>query len=294
MTSILKEVGYYLAWVDILFLLAGLVRPALITKIIRQNISRWGVFFLFIPIYMIAAGLKSIDHNGGILFLIFSCICLLAYFVIRKYMPVKVGGPKGKGIFEKLSDMYQKHNEESARLRAIEEVKIQKIVSGEIEPITIEMRLEEGEKAYAQYRTERRAIVETVKQYTEGKTKKKGGLTRALVGGVLLGPAGAIIGSTTAGSTYTEVTKEKRERAVKVIDAGTLVFTNKRVIFHGNNNVKTLRYPEIISTNFSYNGEVVIFRYEGMMDGEEYRLVDKDHKYSKNYYDGITQKLLST
>lgn len=51
---------------------------------------------------------------------------------------------------------------------------------------------------------------------TKGKTKKKGGITRALVGGVVAGPAGAIVGGMTAKSenNATSVTNQQVTRTI--------------------------------------------------------------------------------
>lgn len=196
------------------------------------------------------------------------------------------------GILNKLKGIYNKYKEERERIKAIEETKKQKILSGNIQPITVSLNLDKDEKAYVQFNAKRKAVVETITQHTEGKSKKSGGLTRALVGGVLLGPVGAIVGATTAGSKYKEVTKTKKESSLKHIDSGLLIFTNKRIIYQTDDNVKTIAYRDVIASKFSYRGEFVSFQYPTMPNGEEFQLSNPESKFSETYYTGITSKLL--
>lgn len=61
-------------------------------------------------------------------------------------------------------------------------------------------------------------IIENVKAVTEtkGKSKKKGGITRALAGGFLAGPAGAIVGGMTAKTEHksTSITQQKVTKTI--------------------------------------------------------------------------------
>lgn len=59
---------------------------------------------------------------------------------------------------------------------------------------------------------------ETVVGPTISKTKKKGGITRAIVGGAIAGPVGAMVGSNTAKSTTVSKTDINTEKYIEIED----------------------------------------------------------------------------
>lgn len=287
------------------FLITGLISPSFLSKIIRFKLSRKDVAIIFILIFIFLVGYTSAFEmpNKDMSWLNISIVAFLIYILFKTNLIKKLAHVMNVGVIGKLTNFLKEykneiaHNkvmleEENKRLKALEEIKLQNILEGKIEPIVISMNLGKDEKAYVQFNADRWVMVETVTQHTKGKSKKSGGLIRALVGGVLLGGVGALIGTTTTGSKYSEVTTEKREQKLEVIDSGLLVFTNKRIIFQGKKNVKALTYQDIISTNFSNNGADITFQYEGMLSGEKFELCDSNYKYGKVYYFGITENLL--
>ena len=61
-------------------------------------------------------------------------------------------------------------------------------------------------------------IEESIAGPTITTTKKKGGITRALVGGAIAGPIGAVVGSNTAGSTSTSSTTIQTKKYIEIED----------------------------------------------------------------------------
>ena len=203
-------------------------------------------------------------------------------------------------IFDKAKDSFNKYQAnqqaikeaEEARQQAVkeaEEARRNKILSGNIEPIDAGCRLEIGEKAYFVCNANRMALVDSIIEETIVKSKKKGVVGRAVVGGLLLGPLGALGGAATAGSKDNSKTIQKTVTSFQVIDNGKVVFTNNRIIFIGNN-VISLPYNELLSAEFinNPNGQQFTAKYQGMENGEFYNLNGEDSRDSNLYYEGIT------
>lgn len=191
-------------------------------------------------------------------------------------------------LFNKAKELYKQRQDEKARLIEAEVARKQKILDGELAPITVKATLQPNEIAYLELTARRMAAVDSVIQETVGSSKKKHVVGRAIVGGVLLGPLGAVGGAATAGSKQTSTTTERTISEINVIDSGQVVFTNKRFIFLGNNDsVISLPYSEIIAAGFS--GNQVRLRYAGMLGGEYYEVFGDNAKDAKLYYTGITQ-----
>ncbi len=184
---------------------------------------------------------------------------------------------------------------EQARKRALEEARQQRILSGQIEPIQVIVNLEPNEKAYIDLSANRMAIVDSIIEKTIGKTKKKGVITRAIVGGVLLGPVGAVAGAATAGRKGTSITTQETVSKLQQIDQGTLILTNKRLIFLGQD-IASLPYNKLIAVSFSdtYTGKKLIVKYEGMLRDEHYIISGNDAEDVELYYRGIKTKLTLT
>jgi hypothetical protein len=180
-------------------------------------------------------------------------------------------------------------------IKAAEEARIEAILSGNIEPIQVVVNLQLDEKAYADFGAKRMAVVDSIIEKTVGKSKKKGVVTRALVGGVLLGPLGAVGGAATAGSKNDSVTTQQTVSKLQVVDTGSLIFTNKRIVFVGNN-VLSLTYDQLVAVNFDKTraGAKLNLKYEGMLKGEHFIVGGDKARDTELYFKGITEKLLLT
>lgn len=168
----------------------------------------------------------------------------------------------------------------------------QAIASGDISPIIPSVKLKPGEKAYAEFPAKRKAIVTTTIQRTVEKTKKKGGITRAVVGGALLGPVGAIVGASTAKSKGNSVGYSDNIETLNDIDQGVLLLTDQRILFVGQE-IVSIPYEELVSVKFenTITGAEISVKYAGMLKGEQYFISGKEAKLSKIYYQSITEKL---
>lgn len=191
-------------------------------------------------------------------------------------------------LFDKAKEAYKQRQDEKARLAAAEDARKQKIINGELAPITVTTNIQPNETAYLELTARRMATVDSVIQETVGNSKKKHVVGRAIVGGVLLGPLGAVGGAATAGSKQASTTTEKTVSTVKLIDSGKVIFTNQRFVFLGNNDsVISLPYSEIVAAGF--NGNQVKLKYAGMLNGEYYEVFGEGAKDTELYYEGITK-----
>lgn len=182
--------------------------------------------------------------------------------------------------------------EEKTRQVALEQVRQQKILAGDIRPIAVSMNLQADEKAYLELSANRIASVDSIVEHSVGKSKKKGVVGRAIVGGVLLGPLGALGGAATAKSKNSSTTTQQVVSNMERVDSGQLILTNKRFIFVGNNNVISLTYPEIIATSF--NGNKATIKYNGMLNSEYFEVHGPTANDTQLYYSGITQHIVKS
>ena len=200
-------------------------------------------------------------------------------------------------VFDNLQASIKKkvknYKDEQARKKAEEEARQEKILSGDIEPIKVVVSLEPQEKAYVELSAKRMAVVDRIVEKTTGKTKKKGVVGRAVVGGVLLGPLGALGGAATAGSKGNSTTTQHTASKMEVVDDGSLVLTNKRLMFIGQN-IVTLPYNKILAVSFTNNisGKKLLVKYEGMLKDEQYAVSGEKAKDTELYYQGITKNLM--
>lgn len=181
--------------------------------------------------------------------------------------------------------------EAEKRATEAEQIRKQKILSGDIEPISVAINLQKEEVAYLELNASRTASVDNIIEETMGKSKKKHVVGRAIVGGVLLGPLGAVGGAATAGSKNNSVTTQRTVSSSHQIDSGKVLLTSKRFMFVGNKNVVSVTYPEIVGLEFS--GNQVIVKYAGMLDGERYTVNGQGEMETQLYFTGITQNLIS-
>lgn len=192
-------------------------------------------------------------------------------------------------LLDKIKGSVDSYRADQEQKRSDEESRKQKILSGNIEPIAINFNLDSGEKAFLELKAERMALVTT----TVVHEKKKGVIGRAVVGGLLLGPLGALGGAATAGSQSTHKNTEKVGR----IDSGKLVFTNKRVIFVGKE-AFSLPYSEVLAVGFSSNSFLgsnkLELKYQGMKGGEYFAVSGSRAADTELYYKGITTHLKLT
>lgn len=201
---------------------------------------------------------------------------------------------KIRGWWKRYQTHLENQRKERERIELLEEQRKTDILEGKIQPIKIEgkLNLASDELAYASYFVNRMATVEYTEEYTEGRSKKTGGIKRAIVGGVLLGPAGAIVGAVTAGSKHQSLTRQRTIEKTEEVDFGHMIFTNKRVIFIGQSNVVSLPYNEIITAEFGSSGHTLTLKYPDMLRDEYYDLKDREAKDAKLYFEGITKHLL--
>lgn len=220
---------------------------------------------------------------------------------------IKDAGDKaGKAIQKSYQEQQQKaveRKEEKAKQRAIEQAekdrqialeqaRQKEILTGNIKPIVVSMNLQADEKAYLELSANRIASVDSIVEHSVGKSKKKGGsvVGRAIVGGVLLGPVGALGGAATAKSKNSSTTTQQVVSKMEQVDSGQLILTNKRFIFVGNNNVISLTYPEVIATSFSGNN--VTIKYNGMLNSEHFVVFGPTANDTPLYYKGITEHIV--
>jgi hypothetical protein len=160
-----------------------------------------------------------------------------------------------------------------------EENRLDDISQGKIKPIETNYNLASDEKAFVIFNADKMGF-KIISQ-----THKKGVLGRALVGGLLLGPLGALGGATTAGSHTTE----KKSFTPEVLDKGKMVLTNKRFVFIGRN-ITSVPYEQIIEIKFSkmwLGGTKLEMKYPEMIDGESYNLSGEDSKIADVWFNGI-------
>lgn len=196
-------------------------------------------------------------------------------------------------LTNKIKKAANDYKENQAVKKANEEARQQAILSGNIEPVQVVVNLEPNEKAYAEFSSKRMAIIDSIVEKTVGKSKKKGVVTRAVVGGVLLGPLGAVGGAATAGSKSNSTTTQETVSKLQQVDKGSLIFTNKRMMFIGTD-VVSLPYNRLIAVSFgsTLTGKKLTVKYEGMLKDEHYILSGDKAKDTELYYRGITEKLL--
>lgn len=192
------------------------------------------------------------------------------------------------GLFDKAKEAYKQKQEEKAQLIVDEDARKQKILSGELAPITVTTDLEQNETAYLELTARRMATTDGIVQETVGTSKRKHPIRRAVVGGVLLGPLGAVAGAATASSKQTSTTTEHVVSTITQIDSGKVILTDRRFLFLGNNNlVISLPYANITASRFE--GNVVVVKYAGMLNREYYEVFGENAKDTELYYKGITE-----
>lgn len=166
-----------------------------------------------------------------------------------------------------------------------------------LKPSDRELQLGADEVTYATFPAKRQALVESVQEFTTGRSKKSGGISRAIVGGILLGPVGAVVGGATAGSKINTRTHQVRSEALAPIDVGDLILTNKRMLFVGNE-IVSMPYNNLLSMDLQRINRVLLkgyrinVKYEAMRKGECYLLDDETGGDFQSSYEGITKKTL--
>jgi hypothetical protein len=145
------------------------------------------------------------------------------------------------------------------------------ILSGNITPIETSYHLNDGEQAYFEFDTKRLANREYIESSNTGKARNP-----LIQGGLLRGNV----------KINTTITQERRTEKLETIDRGTMLFTNKQMIFLGNE-VVSIPYSEIYSIDFDFLA--MYPKYQGMLKGECYSLgYEPDVKF---YYYGIMRKI---
>jgi hypothetical protein len=181
--------------------------------------------------------------------------------------------------------------------------------------------LDKGEIPYVEFIANRAGVIESVSEVS--KSKKTGGITRTVGGGVLFGPIGAVAGAMTAGSKGESSSEVHND--LQIIDQGSLLITNQRVVFVGNDivsmpfsNIKLInfnkiplnkkqQYHNLITKNKSLESfnkpfseyRVSGFRapieisiiYDGSLKGERYILVSKNAKKAQEIYHTVSSSI---
>lgn len=194
-------------------------------------------------------------------------------------------------LFKKMKGKIDKFNEGRKAKAENEKLRKEGIASGEFDEIKVECVLEKDEKAYKEYQTDKFAIVEKIEEKTIGTTKRKGIIGRAVVGGVLLGPLGALGGAATSGSQQNSKTVQAKRDVVEKVDSGKLIMTNKRFLFLGNN-VSSINLKDLMQCTFKDGllGTKIIMKYPGMLKGEYITVKGKDAKDAELYFEGVKNK----
>ena len=170
-----------------------------------------------------------------------------------------------------------------------EKERIEKILRGEIVPILHEYNLEKDEVVYIKLFSERKMLVENITEITETKTKRKNVVGRAIVGGLILGPVGALGGAVTSSKDVETNIIQNKNKEVKTIDSGDLLLTNTRILFLGDN-IISLPYEYVPQVDFPESNKMVI-RYDGMAVGEFYEISGDNINDVQYYYKGIIKNI---
>ena len=202
---------------------------------------------------------------------------------------IKKMSQSGDDILMGLAKSLDDHQDKKAKQKADDEARKQAIADGKIEPINVSVKLGSDEKAFAEFQAKRAALIERVVEQTYTKSKKKGGLTRAVVGGMTFGVAGALVGAGTAKSKGTSTTVQQDVSSIEAVDEGTLIFTNKRVLFVGKE-IISIPHDDLMAVDFSksFGGMTMKVKYAGMLKDEQYVIKGDNAKEANLYYKGIT------
>jgi hypothetical protein len=197
---------------------------------------------------------------------------------------------KLKDLTSSLKQSAQSYKDSKDEKAQLELARQNEIASGRIEPIETAIKLLEGEKAYIVLPARKMANIETTVSHTTGKTKKKHGISRAIVGGVLLGPIGAGVGAVTAGGKTNSKTTHQKITQLGVVDNGSLILTDQRAIFIGNE-VNSITYKQMLTLDLAGkpNYRKLEMKYEGMAPGEHYIVNGHLSKDLPFYLKGIKQ-----
>lgn len=201
---------------------------------------------------------------------------------------------KQKEILSGVTASIDSYKEKEAAKKAEEEQRKQAIADGNIEPIKIAVQLLPNEVAFAQFTASRQALVDKIVEHTTTKSKKKGVVTRAVVGGVLLGPLGALGGAATAGSKGTATTSQYQTTELEIIDEGSIIFTNQRLLFIGGE-IVSLPYDTLTVVEFNkvVGGMLLNVKYTGMLKNEGYVIRGDNVKDAELYYLGAKKKQIT-
>jgi hypothetical protein len=118
------------------------------------------------------------------------------------------------------------------------------------------------------------------------KTTRNNPIGRAIVGGVLFGGVGAIVGATSAGSRTTHNTFN----ALQQVDAGPMIFTNRRFLFIGQQQISAVPHEYAVYVHFESKAKSQIdlhIKHAHMRPGEFFRLSGNDVMNADAYYSGI-------
>lgn len=199
------------------------------------------------------------------------------------------------GFFANIKQSYKDNQDKKAAEKAAEEARRERIASGGIVSTSYaNVNLEEGESSYIAFAAHRKARVSHIVTHTVNHTKKKGVVGRAIVGGVLLGPLGALGGAATAGSRTTGKTTEQIVENLEDLDVGTMIFMDKRFLFMGQGSVVSIPFEKALAIEFSNPSfssiSTLTVKYPEMAKEECYHLSGPDSKIAEIWFKGIKEK----
>lgn len=191
----------------------------------------------------------------------------------------------------------------------------------EIQPSII-IKLTEGEKVYGEFVVNHAPRLASVTSTSDINQHKAGGIARALGGGLIAGPIGAVAGAMTAGVRGTTETMATTTKDNQIIDQGLLFFTSDRILFIGQD-ITSIPYSLIVLARFEklnfqesekfkkmimssknlesyrqpfskYNmptfGKAISFtiNYGKEMINDRYLIVDKHRSYAEGIYRAVS------
>lgn len=167
------------------------------------------------------------------------------------------------------------------------------ILAGAIEPIDVSTKLNPKEKAYTVMSAKRAAAIDRTVEHTTGRNRRKGVLTRGVVGGVIFGPVGALAGAVTASTKMNTKTAQKTVTKFEIIDTGELIFTNQRVLFVGKREIISIPHDAIIEYSFGRNllGRTFAPQYEEMLPHESFIISGPAATEANLFFEGIVRNL---
>jgi hypothetical protein len=133
--------------------------------------------------------------------------------------------------------------------------------------IAVGFRLREGEVVHYSERGERCEERKTG-QVINTQSRTKNAVGSAILGGVLFGPAGAIVGGSMARRQTTGTATDVYD--VVPVDEGDVIVTNERFLFMGTRNTVDVRLADVMRFSAIQGSPRILVEYAGRAAGESY------------------------